>query len=151
MIQPRGRFLATAVISVTVTALVLLAGWATPSFAQANLGPSAVLGKDASSDFWRQIRDGKTGYVPGSTENANWLIRRSSKDAKCVAQGTCTERVVGFIVPIHDKMPKTRERVGVGPTDTELYFVYGLFAALVVAGLGFLVFGLRDRPLGIQS
>jgi len=122
-----------------------ISGYGSPVFAQANMGPPAPVGKTPSADFWRKIRQGNTGYVAGPASKAPWLIRRVDQDKKCIKAGTCTERLVGFVVPIHKKMPPVRQTIGKKASRNELYFVGGLAAILLLAGLAFLAFGLGPR------
>lgn len=87
------------------------------------------------SDFWRAVRGGETGYVADPRSQSNLLITDWPKD--CVAAGNCTERAVGFTLPIHDLMPVVREPEGQGAERRTVLFVLGLLAALLIAGAVF--------------
>ena len=107
-------------------------------------GASANSGNDRAnvSDFWRAVRGGKTGYVADPRSQSGLLITDWPKD--CVEAGNCTERAVGFTLPIHDLMPVVREPEGQGVEWQTLAFVIGLFSALLIAGAVFV------RTLGAE-
>jgi hypothetical protein len=82
--------------------------------------------------------------VAGANAQSGLLITDWPKD--CVEAGNCTERAVGFTLPIHDLMPAVREPEGQGAKWQTVAFVVGLFAALLVAGVVFVrVLGTERR------
>lgn len=99
-------------------------------------------GAASVSDFWRAVRSGKTGYVADPTSQSGLLITDWPKD--CVEAGNCTERAVGFTLPIHDLMPVIREPEGQGVQWRTVLFALGLFVALLISGALFV------RKLGAE-
>ncbi len=94
------------------------------------------------SDFWRAVRGGQSGTVAGPNAQSGLLITDWPKD--CVEAGNCTERAVGFTLPIHDLMPAIREPEGQGAEWQTVAFVIVLFSALLVAG-GFFIHVLGSK------
>ena len=107
--------------------------------------PPLPAGQLPSADFWRRIKENARGRVAGPPSNPPWLILHVSKDGKCIRDGTCPERLVGFSMPIWQKMPPVRPIVGRGPTIHELYFIAAVVSVLLLALLLFVSFRLGRR------
>ncbi|MFQ5660075.1 MAG: hypothetical protein ACE5GZ_06580 [Gammaproteobacteria bacterium] len=97
--------------------------------------PAEIRGEQSVADFWRAIRDSERGYVAGPKSQSGILIVDWPKD--CAKAGNCTERAVGFTLPIHDLMPAIREPEGQGVRRDTVLFVLVLFGALILAGMVF--------------
>ncbi len=112
--------------------------------------PPVPSGMMPQADFWREIQRGGSGYVPGPASNPRWLMRPIDKDAECIKAGKCTHRLVGFSLPIHEKMPHVRPPVGRGPTPAEGWFTVALFGLLAFMGILFVAFRLA-APRGMEE
>ncbi len=108
--------------------------------------PPVPAGAEPLYPFWRKVRSGAPGYVPGPASSPRRLIVPIDKDAKCIKAGTCTHRLVGFALPIHQKEPPVRPPIGRGPTKIEAWFVFGIALALMLAGLAFIGLRLGGLP-----
>ncbi len=127
----------------------------TPQAAARTIQPVTIIppvpsGMTPQADFWREIQRGGTGYVPGPASNPRWLMRPIDKDAECIKAGKCTHRLVGFSLPIHEKMPPVRPPIGRGPNPAEGWFTVALFGILAFMGILFVAFRLA-APRGMEE
>ncbi len=102
--------------------------------------PGNTLGEASSADIWRSIRGGEGGVILTPDVRPDQVLTAPFGD--CVKAGNCTERAVGFTMPIHATMPAIHEPQGKGASREAL-------ALLAVAvGGGLIALALFVRRLG---
>lgn len=97
---------------------------ATPAAAQ-------EAGRASVTDFWQAMKEGQTGRPSSSGVTAGYLMH--PPNPACVDGRPCSEKLVGFTLPIHATMSPPRVGVGTGP-DTGALALLGGFAALGLLG-----------------
>jgi len=114
-----------------LTALLLLA--AAPALAQEPgvRPPAEIPGGGSVTDFWRAVKDGQTGRPSGTGVRTDFLMQ--TPNAACADGKPCTEKTVGFYLPVHATMSKPLVPVGRGPESGALMLL-GAAAALGLLG-----------------
>lgn len=89
--------------------------------------PFSEVGRTTVSDFWSAVKGGETGRPSSSGVTQNYLIQTQSP--ACADNKPCSEKAVGFWMPVHSTMSAPLVSVGTGP-ETGALAVLGFFAAL---------------------
>ena len=88
-----------------------------------NEGP----GRASVSDFWQAMKQGQTGRPSSSSVTADYLMHPPLPG--CADGRPCSEKSVGFALPIHASMSPPLVSVGTGP-EKDAIALLGGFAAL---------------------
>ncbi|WP_431857907.1 hypothetical protein [Azospirillum sp.] len=79
------------------------------------------------ADFWSAVKEGQTGRPSSSSVKADYLMH--APNPACADNKPCTEKAVGFTLPVHATMSQPLVNVGTG-AETGALGVLGFFAAL---------------------
>jgi hypothetical protein len=99
----------------------------TPAAAQTDEPvPVNTRGRLNKAAFWRAVREGRGGLIvaPAARRHATATPHKG-----CAANDSCSERAVGFSLPVHDRVPAVREPRGRGTSLPAL-----LLLVLVLGG-----------------
>ncbi len=111
-----------------------------PQSAHAQLNgnvPGGVHGNKADTVFWQGVREGRKGFVANPGKQWGRLI--SGEYFACRTGGNCSERAVGFAIPIHQNMPAISEKQGEGAGSAILYILGAFFIAALAWAANLLV------------
>lgn len=88
-------------------------------------------GRGSVADFWQAVKGGQTGRPSSSGVKADFLMQ--TPNPACADGKPCTEKAVGFYLPVHANMSKPLVSVGQGPERDALMLLAG---AALLALLG---------------
>ena len=101
----------------------------TPAAAQSEEPvPVNAHGRLNKAAFWRAVREGRGGLIVAPAANRH---AAATPHKPCAANDSCSERAVGFALPVHDRVPAVREPQGSGTSFPAL----ALLALLLGGGL----------------
>ncbi|HYG84949.1 MAG TPA: hypothetical protein VD978_01690 [Azospirillum sp.] len=107
-------------------------------------------GRASVADFWQAVKDGQTGRPSSSGVKTDFLMQ--TPNPACADEKPCTEKAVGFYLPVHATMSKPLVSVGQGPESNALILL-GAAAALALLGAARLLWrlgkpGVPDHAVG---
>ncbi|WP_448188978.1 hypothetical protein [Azospirillum sp. sgz301742] len=88
-------------------------------------------GRASVADFWQAVKGGETGRPSSSSVKADYLMH--PPNPACADNRPCSEKLVGFALPVHATMSPPLVSVGTGP-ETGALAVLGGFAVLGLLG-----------------
>ena len=107
-------------------------GSLTPAAAQSDEPvPVNARGRLNKAAFWRAVREGRGGLIvaPAARRPAAAAPHKS-----CAANDSCSERAVGFSLPVHDRMPAVHELQGSGTSFPALLLLALLSGGGLIGG-----------------
>jgi hypothetical protein len=90
-----------------------------------------IPGRASLTDFWQAVKEGQTGRPSSSGVTSEFLIQ--APNPACADGKPCSEKVVGFHLPVHATMSPPLVKVGEGMGTGPLMLLGG-FALLGLFG-----------------
>ena len=86
-----------------------------------------IPGRGSAADFWQAVKGGETGRPSSSGVKADYLMH--TPNPACADNKPCSEKAVGFYLPVHATMSPPLVATGTGPETDAIGLLLGFAAA----------------------